>query len=304
MFNSTVLDVAIGLIFTFFAISLTVSAIVEAIASIIKWRSRTLLQGIKDLLNDENLSALGLNIYNHALVNPRDRGNATNEEQLKNLPAYINPNQFADALIDIMGLAKAAPGQMKALIDGKISDPQLRTLLYGMVDRSTGEIDKIRDQIASWFDNSMDRISGIYKRKTQACSFAIALLLSAGLNVSAINIGIALWQQPLLARTIAPKPGSKPLDALKDIDALGVPVGWSNLTPMNNSGATPRTGPGGQDGNIGLLVGFNYIFGWIITAIATLFGAPFWFDTLQQIVRLKGAGPSPEEKQSGLGAAA
>jgi hypothetical protein len=46
------------------------------------------------------------------------------------------------------------------------------------------------------------------------------------------------------------------------------------------------------------------IGGWVIAAIATLFGAPFWFDTLQQIIRLKGAGPSPAEKQEKTGAAA
>ena len=60
MFNSTVLDVAIGLIFTFLAISLAVSAIVEAMASAMKWRSSTLLLGIKDLLNDQKFSGLAL----------------------------------------------------------------------------------------------------------------------------------------------------------------------------------------------------------------------------------------------------
>jgi hypothetical protein len=46
------------------------------------------------------------------------------------------------------------------------------------------------------------------------------------------------------------------------------------------------------------------IFGWIITAFATLFGAPFWFDSLQYLIRLKGSGPSPSEKEEGKGAAA
>jgi hypothetical protein len=42
----------------------------------------------------------------------------------------------------------------------------------------------------------------------------------------------------------------------------------------------------------------------IVEAIATLFGAPFWFDALERIVRLKGSGPSPEEKKrAGTGAA-
>ena len=38
------------------------------------------------------------------------------------------------------------------------------------------------------------------------------------------------------------------------------------------------------------------LVGWLITAFATLFGAPFWFDALQSVIRLKGAGPSPGDK--------
>jgi hypothetical protein len=44
--------------------------------------------------------------------------------------------------------------------------------------------------------------------------------------------------------------------------------------------------------------------GWLITALSTLFGAPFWFDLLQTFIRLKGTGPSPVEKVDGKGAAA
>ena len=44
--------------------------------------------------------------------------------------------------------------------------------------------------------------------------------------------------------------------------------------------------------------------GWFITALAALFGAPFWFDTLRQIARLKGTGPSPSEKKADIAAAA
>jgi len=40
------------------------------------------------------------------------------------------------------------------------------------------------------------------------------------------------------------------------------------------------------------------------TALSTLFGAPFWFDLLQNFIRLKGTGPSPVEKVDGKGAAA
>jgi hypothetical protein len=42
MFNSTILDLAIGLVFIFLAVSLAASAITETIASMVKFRSKTL----------------------------------------------------------------------------------------------------------------------------------------------------------------------------------------------------------------------------------------------------------------------
>jgi hypothetical protein len=51
MLNSTILDLAIGLVFTFLAMGLAVSAIVEAVASAPNGDPLCLLQGVKDLLN-------------------------------------------------------------------------------------------------------------------------------------------------------------------------------------------------------------------------------------------------------------
>src|SRR5260370_12572127 len=94
MFNSSVLDIAVGLIFTFLAVSLVVSAIVEAIASFMKWRSTTLLEGVKSLLNDPNLGGLALQIYNQAMISPRDPGTPQTVPHLKNLPPLTHPTQF------------------------------------------------------------------------------------------------------------------------------------------------------------------------------------------------------------------
>src|SRR5215472_3218831 len=289
MFNSTVLDVAVGLVFTFLAISLAVSAITEGVASMLGWRSQTLLLGVKDLLNDQAFTGIALHIYNHAMVAPRDPGTAKKESDLKYLPAYIDPIHFADALIDVVGITKDAPAtNIKSVVQQSVADPQIQSLLKGMVDRAAGDVTEIRKQIGSWFDSSMDRVSGAYKRKTQVWSFFIALILAAGLNVSSVDVGRALWLQPLLAKTIAPASQLGPVEALQKLQELDVPIGWTetkvhNLTTLN---------------------GLPTVVGWLITAVATLFGAPFWFDALERVVRLKGSGPSPAEKRSDMGAAA
>jgi len=58
MFGSTVLDVAIGLIFTFLVISLATGSIIEAGASITQWRSRMLLSGVTQLYQPPLISTL------------------------------------------------------------------------------------------------------------------------------------------------------------------------------------------------------------------------------------------------------
>jgi hypothetical protein len=285
MLNSTILDVAIGLIFTFLAMSLAVSSIVEAIASAMKWRSATLLQGIKDLLNDESFKGLALQVYNHALVNPIDSGTALAEKDLSHPPSYIEPVQFAEALMDILAINQNLTEDVKQKITAKVTDLQLRSFLIGLVERTGGDVAKFRSGLAQWFDNAMDRVSGTYKRRTQLWSFAIALIMAALMNVNSINVGRELWIRPMLARTISYNPNLKPGDAVKQFEALGVPVGWTAQRFCELKG---RVLP-------------EVLLGWLVTAFATLFGAPFWFDSLGLLVQLKGTGPSPEEKRSESG---
>ena len=38
-----------------------------------------------------------------------------------------------------------------------------------------------------------------------------------------------------------------------------------------------------------------YVYAILVTALATMQGAPFWFDILKKIVNIRGTGPSPAE---------
>ncbi|HUN56627.1 MAG TPA: hypothetical protein VMU41_00810 [Candidatus Binataceae bacterium] len=326
MLSSTVLDVAIGLIFTFLAFSLAVSAIVEAIASLLKLRSATLLQGVKDLLNDQAFHGLALSLYKHALINPRESGKTEDvnpaaespswwaqkislvriwrENHARKLPAYINSNQFAAAMVDILKLAGGDAAAMKAAITTNIviqADPQLKMLLEGIVDRTGGKLQEVQKELAGWFDNAMDRVGGDYKRRTQFWSLIIAMVMAILLNVSAINIGQTLWIRPMIAKAIAPEVGllkelgsdKNPADQFDALAKLGIPVGWTTNDFVQ---LFPRYRAYYSPGRPNFGICFNLFAGWLITAVAALFGAPFWFDALQQIVRLKGSGPSPAEK--------
>jgi hypothetical protein len=323
MFGSAILDVAGGIIFGFLAISLFTSAAVEAINSALNVRVKNLRTGIMALVNDPDFTGLAKELYAHALVSPLGPGIAN---PLRNAPAYIDKMQFAEALLDVTGLSAAnstaaaqAPGPqaaaaLKAQFDalntqvGSISDPQLKQLLQGILARSAGDIKQVKVQLANWFDNGMDRLSGQFKRQTQVMTFVIALVAAFLINLDTIRVGTLLWEQPALAEKLKlasidePKPtdakgavetGRHLVTAINTLAQEGFPVGWAPghfLDIQDNQGqwaalwVTPPS------------LWYRPLLGWLITAVAALFGAPFWFDALQSIVRLKGAGPSPDEK--------
>src|ERR1700744_214423 len=74
MFGSTILDVAIGLIFSFLAVSLFTSAVVEAINSLLQLRAVNLKSGVMALVNDPGFDGLAKRLYEHALISPLGPG--------------------------------------------------------------------------------------------------------------------------------------------------------------------------------------------------------------------------------------
>ncbi|MGB7972817.1 MAG: hypothetical protein WCF81_00415 [Roseiarcus sp.] len=322
MFGSTILDVAAGIIFGFLAISLFTSAAVEAINSVLNARVKNLRTGIMALVNDPNFNGLAKQLYAHALISPLGPGAA---DPLKNAPAYIDKTQFAEAMLDITGLSAATPAaaaqapavqaaaELKARMDVLSAeagnfDPQIKQLLQGMVTRCGGDINRLRTDLANWFDNGMDRLSGEFKRRTQWMTFVIALVAAFVVNLDTIRVGTVLWSEPALGEKLknAQFPASNPktideaitngeqvVAAMSALAQEGFPVGWAPghfLDIQDNQGhwAALWLAPPS--------LSYRPLLGWFITAVAALFGAPFWFDMLQSIIRLKGAGPSPDDK--------
>jgi hypothetical protein len=287
MFNSTILDVVAGLLFTFLTVSLVASTVTEGLASLLGWRAQTLLQGIKSLLNDPQFNGLAKDVYNHALVNSQAPGTAQTESGLTAKPSYIEPQHFAAALIDLMEKLPATRSETQTQIQAAIAqlpNPQLRQTLQWFSSRAGSNITDFQNEIATWFDASMNRLSGLYKRWIQICSFTVGLSVAILLNVDALHVAQALWVQPAVVQKFTPKEGTNTEDALAALYSANLPIGWSNQT-IKGRFVSPLA--------IASLIG-----GWLITALATLFGAPFWFDALQKITNLRGTGVKPNEKKT------
>jgi hypothetical protein len=275
MLNSTVLEVAIGLVFCYSSVTLIASALYEGLATFLKLRASTLWDGVKDLLNDPGFSSLAKEIYQHALVNPRDSGALESGKRPVKMPSYIQANNFALAFVDTIKKAPGAAGDLKAKIEA-LPQGQIREMLVGMWDRAEGKVEHLTAQLADWFDSGMDRVSGCYKRWSQLYTFLMAFAIAGLLNIDSIHLFRTLWVEHALTAQIA-NPAAIP-SAGEALTALKVlPIGWSN---------SPTT----------VFAGILMVCGWLITASSALFGAPFWFDLLKRLTNLRGAGKNPSEK--------
>jgi hypothetical protein len=102
MFGSSILDVAIGIVFIYLLLSLVCTAINEAISSFVNQRGKNLFEGIKNLLNDPKFTQLAQQLYTHGLVAGISQ-DAADPRKPNRLPSYMPSKTFALAMLDILG---------------------------------------------------------------------------------------------------------------------------------------------------------------------------------------------------------
>jgi large-conductance mechanosensitive channel len=329
MFGSDVLDVGIGMSLLFLMMSLIATAVREAIEGIMKSRSKDLERGLREMLNDTGKASYGGlvgQIYKHPLINSLYRG--TLDKAKKNdLPSYIPSKTFVAALLDIVlksgpaagGVAK--PGAALAekndrtslTIDGLKScaanlPPQIKRIVLGAIDDAQGDINAVRKNLEGWFDATMDRVSGWYRRRTQLILFLIGIAAAVFLNVDSITIAQRLTNDKTLREGIvatAQRQGTAPAaNTTKSYDELsaelgkiGFPIGWTTNKVDGWIYPEAQMCPGGTcDFAWGTLL--KVIVGWFVTAFAIMLGAPFWFDVLNRFMVVRSTVKPSEKSQA------
>ena len=152
---------------------------------------------------------------------------------------------------------------------------------------------ELRTEIAAWFDEGMNRVSGWYRRQTQWIIFAIGASVTLFANASTVHVARDLWQDDVLRYTVAQEAVSMASITTQSPDSLTVPdallasfpVGWENEDPFGIREGVP-------DWSWGTTLA--HVIGWVLTAAAVSLGAPFWFDLLGRVAKLRGTGRRPE----------
>lgn len=330
MFSSTVLDVGIGLIMVYLILGLMCTTVNEWVAQALSLRAKTLEQGLYRLLSDDSnaqgktsgkVPGLVKDFLDHSLV----KSLAAKDK----LPSYIPSWVFSAAVTDILTKQQLPAGAVPAAdpLDQVIQ--LIQTLPEGDAKRCLLTIAQTSDQIATfqknvegWFNDSMDRVSGWYKRKAQIMTVVASVGLTIFANADTVQIARKLFLNPVERQKLVAAAPKDQLSSLtpEERNMLGELTGWSSEFRVFHKMAAERDHKNADDvkkaGDDDSFPGSRlitdqslfwswvyaiappHLLGWLLTAIAASLGAPFWFDTLNKFMNIRSAGTAPNEKNS------
>jgi hypothetical protein len=181
-----------------------------------------------------------------------------------------------------------------------VPNPVLQKWLMDALTKVDVERDDVLESLEKSFDSLTNRISGWYKRHASIFVFVFALATAGALNVDSYAMGSRLWKDEAVRSAVATQatkitdandcksqnssvtsgPGQQVKVSLEDaancvtaVKALGLPVGWGAANRPDSA-----LGWGAK------------VLGIVITVFALMLGAPFWFDTLSKLARLRNTG--------------
>jgi hypothetical protein len=198
-------------------------------------------------------------------------------------PSYISPRAFA-----LVVLHNIAPEKDKETIfdqANKVLDDlppgNIPEHVKPLIASAQKDVDSLRTHLEAWYDDGMARVSGWYKRKTQIIILVLGVVLVPALNANTITMAQRMWKDDTVRSAIVAQSSNRPAkdlnaaaDAVDQAHNIGIPLGWRGA-------AVPK-------GSVGGIA--QAALGWLVTILAISLGAPFWFDTLSRLSRLRSSG--------------
>ena len=259
----------------------------------------------------------------------------------------MSAQNFSKVLIDLLRGKNVQPDQnfaaliQKALDDAKTQwgntgiNPETLTYLKSLWTDANGDVEKYKSMLEQWFDDTMEHVSGWYKKKIQLILFCIGLFLAVFFNIDTISIADKLSHDPKLAEQLANNASlymqtheelgnQLRVNAVKQadsaiakntinakLDSIGEYIVIQSDKLIDSANVMIKTDIANSNQLLGLgwkctganeinkiCIGENFhwwsIIGWLITALALSLGAPFWFDLLNKIIKLRNSGTKPK----------
>ena len=265
----------------------------------------------------------------------------------------VQKQQINDALVKLSFKANASEDEtinrIRAGVTAlSITHPQLKQTMYAIMNgmpqsiwQKENELDLVRNNIEEWFNNSMNRLTGWYKRRSLITTLMVGILLASMVNVDSINLVGRLWREPDLRiailsniESILTQNNTTTLDVgqlstiQQQFSEITLPVGWLgspvSLTSNQETNLSQACTffPKQENEIYGVLISgqcypiintpqVSDITGWLIklagiliSGIAASPGASFWFDILKKIINVRLSGVNPSELKTNAKASA
>ena len=344
MTGNIALDVVIGLIFVYTLYSLFTTTIVEIISTNFQFRAKNLGRAIHRMLDDDDKGVLATEFFKQ----PRIKYMASGWLKLFNKPSYLQARNFSMATIELLReKAKSTSTDLKALkaaLDlDDIKDTQTGKFLLSLYESANNDIDKFKESLEQWFDDTMERVAGWYKKRMLHLTFIVGLVLVTLFNADTFQIVNKLSRDPKAREQYVEMASSLAADVhltdtifdmelrkrllenseIKDrFDDDSIKFANFVKDSVYANAVQARDLLYARMDSLYVLSNksqsilsftrkksrFVYdswmnFFGCLVTAIALSLGAPFWFDLLNRLMKLRTDLGKPataaEEKQQG-----
>ncbi|MGW0063792.1 hypothetical protein ACWDTT_28140 [Streptosporangium sandarakinum] len=220
----------------------------------------------------------------------------------------IPPERFSGAVMELVAAEEGGVEGLLAKLEA-IGSP-LAGHLRGVWESAQRDLGRFRKGVESWFDGEMERLSGLYRRYVKWVIFALALALTLVFGMDSLEYGKTLLRDNAYRAGVAAIAGGggEGLAALREKCAVsGTAEPYDCVTEAFSSPALVKifdhslvsvTIPpdGERDPSFNWngaswwdrLISPGHWPGYLITVVALLFGASFWWDVLRRLTGLRG----------------
>jgi hypothetical protein len=281
---------------------------------------QAIAQGLTTVLSRNNLQAIV------------DYANGLSESQIKQTILAATDDATVENLIS---RSDALPEPLRSEAKKWLGswDDALRAVL-SLTSGVAEKVDDQRKEVERWFDQSMDRVSGWYKRRIQIILIVIAVPIVVALNADTLTMAQTLWQDGAVRDSLVNEasdivnqastpscfvPSASTTPAVSGTSAATTPqdcadqirtrlkglqiLGWREndyKLPVAEQHSDPREFPrfeGVFDRDTAYGDWALKFGGLLITIGAVSQGATFWFDLLKRFVNLRGSGAPPKTSE-------
>lgn len=307
MFGSETLEIVLGLVFVYLLFSILSTLLVEYISNMLKLRSKFLIKTVKRLLDDDVETGLSGNFFEHPhfVFLGKDPDSK---------PSYLKSSKFAKVVLDLIrtGGKNNKLGQSSLLDKNSVSASidQLSLSKFKEIDKSetlrllksfakeAGEdINTFSLKVEDWFNEECERAQGWYNRRIKVVTFFVSIIIAVGLNVDTIRIYQNLSKNSDLRSEIANSAAgylqANPTFSPDSLKSDSIVMARKRLVEFYNSELESKSNLLGIGWEKSQLNPFSWknlflaLAGWLLSALAISIGAPFWFDLLNKVMKLR-----------------